>query len=83
MDVHRYKKIHECWLTQQSCLVLHIKILMGSTQENEAFQKDSCHFVFDMKVVGDRVLLISTFPSLFIARSAFNPFKGDSWNSLV
>lgn len=55
---------------------------MGST-ENEAFQKNSGHFVFDMEVVRDGVLPISTFPSLFIASSAFKPFKGGSWNSLV
>lgn len=55
---------------------------MGST-ENEAFQKNDCHFASDAKIVRDRVLLISTFPSLVIASSAFNPFKGDSWINLV
>lgn len=70
------------WLTQQPSVVLHIKSLMGST-ENEVFQKNNCHFVFDTKVVRDRVLLISTFPSFVIASSAYNPFKGGSWNSLV
>lgn len=53
----------------------------GST-ENYVFQKNNCHFVFDTKVVRDGVLLISTFPSLVIVSSAFNPFKGDPWNSL-
>lgn len=55
---------------------------MGST-ENKAFPKNNCHFASDTKVVRDRVLFISTFPSLVIASSAFNPFKGDSWINLV
>lgn len=64
-----------CLLTQQSFLLLRIKCLMSSI-ENKAVQKNNCHLGFDIKVVNDKVLYISTFLSLVIACRVFNHFKG-------